>query len=138
MIHDGPHLFLKPAEALTNPLPLGGKETVGYHPDNPARFELPTILCTLALFDARAGKLLAEVGRVYVPFLLANAEALAQGAAEVRATIDGRAWVQRPFPYQGKCLGWLRQAHAALEPGERAALDVLLADTGCAALFARG
>ena len=25
------------------------------------------------------------------------------------ATIDGRPWVQQPFPYQGKCLQWLRE-----------------------------
>src|SRR5262249_19192422 len=56
--------------------------------------------------------LLAEVGRVYVPFLLANADALARGAARVECTIDGQRWVQQPFPYQGKCLRWLREAHA--------------------------
>ena len=48
--------------------------------------------------------LLGEVGRVYAPFLLANADALARGAEHVECTIDGRPWVQRPFPYQGKCL----------------------------------
>jgi len=88
-----------------------------------------------ALAEA-VGGLLAEVGRVYVPFLLANAEALAEGAGEVRATIDGKAWVQRPFPYQGKCLRWLREARAALAPGEREAVDALLAGSGCEALFA--
>ena len=46
--------------------------------------------------------LLAEVGRVYVPFLLANADALARGAERVECTIDGRPWVQRPFPYQAQ------------------------------------
>ncbi len=48
--------------------------------------------------------LLGEVGRVYAPFLLANADALARGAERVECTIDGRPWMQRPFPYQGKCL----------------------------------
>ena len=52
--------------------------------------------------------LLFEVGRVYAPFLVANAAALARGAARVECTIDGRAWAQRPFPYQAKCLAWLR------------------------------
>ena len=57
---------------------------------------------------------LTEVGRVYAPFLLANARALASGASEVRCEIDGLPWVQQPFPYQGKCLKWLREARGAL------------------------
>ncbi len=79
--------------------------------------------------------LLTEVGRVYVPFLLANAAALDSGAAEVACTIDGRPWTQRPFPYQGKCLRWLREGYAALPGAERAAVDAMLAGTGCARLF---
>jgi glutathione S-transferase len=79
--------------------------------------------------------LLAEVGRVYAPFLLANADALARGAEEVECTIDGRPWRQRPFPYQGKCLQWLREAHAALGARDRATVDALLSGTGCERLF---
>ena len=55
--------------------------------------------------------LLGEVGRVYVPFLLANAKALMAGAERVECEIDGRPWVQKPFPYQGKCLMWLRERY---------------------------
>ena len=80
--------------------------------------------------------LLAEVGRVYAPFLLANATALERGAKQVECEIDGRKWVQQPFPYQGKCLRWLREAHAALAPEDRASVDSLLSGTGCEALFA--
>ncbi|MCW5890808.1 MAG: glutathione S-transferase C-terminal domain-containing protein [bacterium] len=80
--------------------------------------------------------LLVEVGRVYVPFLLANADAVARGAERVTATIDGRPWTQPPFPYQKKCLGWLRDGRAALADADRHALDALLAGTGCEALFA--
>jgi glutathione S-transferase len=79
--------------------------------------------------------LLAEVGRVYVPFLLANAEALARSAPQMECVIDGRPWVQRPFPYQGKCLRWLREGRAALGPEDRGAVDALLAGTGCERLF---
>jgi len=79
--------------------------------------------------------LLAEVGRVYAPFLLANAAALESGAARVECEIDGREWVQKPFPYQGKCLRWLREQYAGLEGGDRSAVDALLAGTGCDALF---
>ncbi len=79
--------------------------------------------------------LLGEVGRVYAPFLLANAEALDKGAERVETTIDGRPWVQQPFPYQGKCLAALREAHAALGANDRAAVDAFLSGTGCETLF---
>ena len=79
--------------------------------------------------------LLAEVGRVYAPFLLANAKAIAAGAAEVECSIDGRAWVQQPFPYQAKCLRWLRDAYGGLAHADRHAVDALLAGTGCEQLF---
>ena len=52
--------------------------------------------------------LLREIGRVYAPFLLANARAIEAGRARVECQIEGQPWVQKPFPYQAKCLGWLR------------------------------
>jgi glutathione S-transferase len=79
--------------------------------------------------------LLGEVGRVYTPFLLANADALTRGAESVECEIDGRRWTQRPFPYQGKCLQWLRDAYAALASADRGKVDTLLAGSGCEPLF---
>jgi glutathione S-transferase len=79
--------------------------------------------------------LLTEVGRVYVPFLIANADALERGAARVECSVDGRPWVQRPFPYQGKCLRWLREGYAALASADRRAVDELLRGTSCEVLF---
>ena len=79
--------------------------------------------------------LFAEVGRVYAPFLLANAAAIASGAAQVVCTIDGRPWVQTPFPYQAKCLTWLREAYDALRPDDRKAAAAQLSGTGCETLF---
>ncbi|HUO06079.1 MAG TPA: glutathione S-transferase [Candidatus Binataceae bacterium] len=77
----------------------------------------------------------AEIGRVYAPFLIANARALRSKAAEVRCEIDGCEWIQQPFPYQGKCLGWLRQAHAALKAQDRDFVDSFLEGTGAGAIF---
>ncbi len=79
--------------------------------------------------------LLSEIGRVYPPVMLANAHAVAAGAAEVVAEVDGRPWRQPPFPYQAKCLQWLRQSHATLPAASRAAVDRVLEATGCAGLF---
>ena len=101
----------------------------GFEPDDDgwiARDSIPNSL--RALFG--------EIGRVYAPFLLANADALARSASRVECTIDGRPWVQKPFPYQGKCLQWLREGYSALARGDRAAVEAMLAGTGCKALFA--
>ena len=80
--------------------------------------------------------LLGEVGRVYTPFLLANAAAIESGADEVETEIDGLPWTQKPFPYQAKCLRWIREARDALDPADRTQVDALLEGTGCEALFA--
>ena len=80
--------------------------------------------------------LLAEIGRVYPPVMLANAQAVMSGAALVETTVEGQAWSQNPFPYQAKCLRWLREGRAALSPEARADVDAVLASSGCMALFA--
>ena len=80
-------------------------------------------------------ELLSEIGRVYAPFLLANAEAVMAGAEKVECEIDGKPWVQDPFVYQAKCLKWLREAYADLSDTDRARLNKALEGTGCEALF---
>lgn len=79
--------------------------------------------------------LLGEVGRVYVPFLLGNADAVERGAEQVECVVDGKKWIQPPFPYQAKCLRWIREERVALSSEDRRDLDALLAGTGCEALF---
>ncbi len=78
--------------------------------------------------------LLAEAGRTYVPLMLANARALKAGAERVKTEIDGRAWVQNPFPYQGKCLRWLREEFAALGAADQKAAMEVLEAAGCGEL----
>jgi hypothetical protein len=79
--------------------------------------------------------LLSEIGRTYVPFMLANAQALQSGADETVCQIDGAEYRQGPFAYQGKCLVWLRDQYAALTDIDRRAADSLLGGTGCEPLF---
>ncbi len=88
--------------------------------------ELPASLKTL----------LAEVGRTYVPVMLANTQALDRGDDEVKAVVEGLPWVQEPFPYQGKCLQWLRVEYARLPEEDRQRVDKMLDGTGCEALVA--
>ena len=73
---------------------------------------------------------------MYAPYLVANAQAIAAGSDTLETTIDERRWTQRPFSYQAKCLRWLRERRAGLTADDCAALDSLLAGTGCEALFA--
>ncbi|WP_309606832.1 glutathione S-transferase N-terminal domain-containing protein [Phenylobacterium sp.] len=79
--------------------------------------------------------ILAEIGRVYPPVMLANAAAVTARTGEVVAEVEGQVWTQQPFPYQAKCLGWLRQSHADLTPAARGRIDGILAPSGLAALF---
>jgi glutathione S-transferase len=79
--------------------------------------------------------LLVEIGRVYAPVMLANARALATGAVEAACEVDGLPWRQPPFPYQAKCLKWLRESRERLSCDDRARADSILAGTGCDILF---
>lgn len=72
--------------------------------------------------------LLEFTGRWYLPFLEANAEALANGDEQVQVTLDGQAWSQAPFKYQAKCYDRLRKRLAQVDSEP---LRNLLADTNC-------
>ena len=76
-------------------------------------------------------ELLSEIGRVYAPALLANAQALQAGDKEWEAEIDGARWVQQSFPYQGKCLQWINEQYQTLGDADKQKVDGLLSGTGC-------
>ncbi|MGB0693446.1 MAG: glutathione S-transferase family protein [Pseudomonadales bacterium] len=77
------------------------------------------------------GPLLAEIGRVYAPALLANAKALQAGDQRMETMIDGKRWEQPTFPYQGRCLAWINEEYQKLGDQDRAQVDDILAGTGC-------
>ncbi len=81
------------------------------------------------------GGLLEEVGRVYVPALLANAAAIAAGEPSFETAIDGCRWTQPAFPYQAKCLTWIRGRFQALDEADRQSVRSLLDGTGCEPLM---
>ena len=79
--------------------------------------------------------LFSEIGRTYAPVMLANAQALAKGADEVEAEVDGQRWVQAPFPYQAKCLQWLKASFAALTRDDQGRVRAALDGCGCEPLL---
>jgi len=81
------------------------------------------------------GSLLTEFGRTYAPYLLGNADAIRKGAEQVQCNIDGREWVQNPFPYQKKCLQWLQEEFSALNVDDQQYVRNILENTGCDILF---
>ena len=81
--------------------------------------------------------ILEEMGKTYVPVMLANADALETGKSQVEVEVDGKPWVQEPFPYQGKCLQWIRVEYARLDEEDRKRVDEMLSGTGCEAFFVK-
>lgn len=75
--------------------------------------------------------LLRLAGRTYLPFMAANAAAVASGETTVRVEILGAPFEQGVFRYQAKCLDALRKRFAALAPDARAAIAPVLEETGC-------
>jgi len=80
--------------------------------------------------------ILAEVGRIYAPYLIGNAKSVMEKAEKLEMNLDGHQWTQNPFAYQAKCLHWLRQAYTALSDTDRTRVDKVLEGTGVLQLFA--
>ncbi|MFK7862836.1 MAG: glutathione S-transferase family protein [Pseudohongiellaceae bacterium] len=75
-------------------------------------------------------ELLKEIGHVYAPYLTANAAAVSEGKKDFTMMIDGRPWQQSSFPYQAKCLTWLRNYYLQLDSSAKTAVDNICARTG--------
>ena len=100
----------------------------GLEPNNEDWFDPGSLPGTFA-------DLLDELGRTYVPVMLANARAIDQGLKEVKTEVEGEAWIQKPFPYQARCLSWLRASYVSLDDEHRDLVDEILAPSGCGQLF---
>ena len=80
-------------------------------------------------------EIMKEFGRMYVPALLANANAIIQGEETWETEIDGSLWKQRAFPYQAKCLKWIKEEFAALNENDQSRVKTFLDGTGCEILL---
>ena len=70
------------------------------------------------------------MGRVYAPFLLANARAAVAGETTFRIEVDTMPYEQGVFKYQLKCLAYLRRRYAALSDAAKAKVDPILSEAG--------
>lgn len=82
-----------------------------------------------------AEALLRIAGELYLPFLVANADAYAKGLPRLEINVWGLPYALTPFKYQVKCLEQHRGRFAALAASDRAALRPVLERTGCWALL---
>lgn len=78
---------------------------------------------------------LALAGTVYLPFLDANAAAIAGKSASFSFSAYGHRYTQQTFKYQAKCLTWLRKEFAALSADARNRVAPALRETGCLPLL---
>lgn len=86
------------------------------------------------LFPALEPLLREEVGAVFVPWTLANEQALRAGLPELALSIRGRPFRQTPQKYHAKSLAMLRERYRPVANDD--ALRALLERTGCLAALA--
>lgn len=76
-------------------------------------------------------EIMIEFGKMYVPALLANARAITEGEETWETEIDGSTWKQKTFPYQAKCLKWIKEEFDKLDDDDKSRVRVFLDGTGC-------
>lgn len=92
------------------------------HDDGPFE-DWPTLAPTMT-------PLLAYVGRYFLPWSQANADALARGADTFSVVLAGQTYSQPPQKYHAKSLAALKQKYKAVASNRE--LSGLLNETGCA------
>ena len=70
-----------------------------------------------------------QVWKLFMPWTMANAAALAKGSEEFTVELAGKTWTQKPQKYHAKSLSVLRAKYAALP--DKSAIDAVLQKTGC-------
>ena len=69
------------------------------------------------------------VGRLFLPWSVANAHAIATNAESFSVTLDGRMWTQKPQKYHARSLA--SAARKIRGDADKRAIDAVLQDAGC-------
>ncbi|MGE0680055.1 MAG: glutathione S-transferase C-terminal domain-containing protein [Candidatus Binatia bacterium] len=72
-----------------------------------------------------------QVGRLFMPWTVANTGAIASSREEFSVELNGRTWTQKPQKYHAKSLSVLREKYAAV--ADKSVLDRVLDRAGCLA-----
>ena len=70
-----------------------------------------------------------QVAGLFLPWSVANAEAIASGAEEFSVELASGTWTQKPQKYHARSLAKLRNRYSAL--ADRSELDPVLEKSGC-------
>ena len=76
-----------------------------------------------------------EVGKVYIPCLIANAKAYEKGDEIWETSIDGALWKQKTFPYQANCLKWIKMEFDKLSANDKKSTLDLIGGSGCESIL---
>ena len=63
--------------------------------------------------------LFKEMSTSYIPTLIANKQAIEKGKNEWEIDLDNGKWKQKSFPYQAKCLAWIKEEYEKLDINEK-------------------
>ena len=72
-----------------------------------------------------------QIGARFLPWTLANAEAIVKGSEEFSVELHGQTWTQKPQKYHAKSLQVIREKYSAVT--DKSALDPVLERVGCLA-----
>tara|TARA_Y100001968_G_C19422686_1_gene752656 strand:+ start:1347 stop:2453 length:1107 start_codon:yes stop_codon:yes gene_type:complete len=86
---------------------------------------------TLENLPLTLNEIFSEVGRVYIPCLIANNKAYENKEDIWEIEIDNLIWKQKTFPYQSKCLGWIKEEFNTLLSDDKSKVKDYLEGTGC-------
>ena len=82
-----------------------------------------------SLADTLTPLLRDQVGRLFLPWSIANANAIENGHDEFSVNLDDSTWTQKPQKYHARSLAAIRSKYTAVQ--DHAQLNSVLNDTGC-------
>ena len=78
--------------------------------------------------------LFKELSTSYIPTMIENHKAINEGVKEWSVDLAGYPWKQKSFPYQAKCLDWIRQEFKDLDNENQEKVLSFLTATNCQSL----